>query len=82
MSVGKGLTGDFPTGVIPSWTNISTGYLSVYRQTSMTGLIVSVCGDVRYCRSYQFDTHGDLTWISAGSVPDIVFQTIALAADR
>ncbi|KAF4730818.1 hypothetical protein FOZ63_022856 [Perkinsus olseni] len=57
MPVGKGITGEFPTSIIPTWRNIADGYLSVF----------------------MYDTHGDLTWASAGEIPDVVMETVNLA---
>ncbi|KAF4675443.1 hypothetical protein FOL47_007751 [Perkinsus chesapeaki] len=79
MPVGKGLIGEFPTSVIPAWKNIQDGYLSVYFQFYMTGHIASACSDIRYCYQFMYDTHGDLTWASAGEIPDVVMETVNLA---
>ncbi|KAF4680011.1 hypothetical protein FOZ62_001327, partial [Perkinsus olseni] len=79
MPVGKGITGEFPTSIIPTWRNIADGYLSVYFQFYMTGHISSACSDVRYCYQFMYDTHGDLTWASAGEIPDVVMETVNLA---
>ncbi|KAF4731009.1 hypothetical protein FOZ62_020363 [Perkinsus olseni] len=79
MPVGKGITGEFPTSIIPTWRSIADGYLSVYFQFYMTGHISSACSDVRYCYQFMYDTHGDLTWASAGEIPDVVMETVNLA---
>ncbi|EER00142.1 hypothetical protein Pmar_PMAR014809 [Perkinsus marinus ATCC 50983] len=79
MAVGKGITGEFPTSIIPTWSNIADGYLSVYFQFYMSGHIASACSDVRYCYQFMYDTHGDLTWAVAGGIPDVVMETVNLA---
>lgn len=75
------LTGDFPKNVAQDWTNINSGYLSVYQQFGLTGEIPEACLDLRFCYTSNFDAHGNLAWIAGnpGDVPDIVYDTIELA---
>eukprot|EP00930_Biecheleria_cincta_P076404 TRINITY_DN63626_c0_g1_i1.p1 TRINITY_DN63626_c0_g1~~TRINITY_DN63626_c0_g1_i1.p1 ORF type:complete len:378 (+),score=57.03 TRINITY_DN63626_c0_g1_i1:109-1134(+) len=70
------LGGVLPEQIIVEWGD--QDYLSILN-TSLTGYISSLCLDVPFCWKFMYDTHKDLTWATAGDVPDIVSMTIDLA---
>jgi hypothetical protein len=62
--------------IIVNWVDVE--YLAILN-TSITGYIASLCLDVPFCWKYMFDTHKDMSWVTAAEVPDIVNMTIQLA---
>lgn len=72
------LSGQLPELIITSWPNAY--YISILN-TSLTGYIADLCLDVPMCYTYNYDTHGDLSDATAEEIPDIVYDTIALAEE-
>ncbi len=80
LASGKGFGGEFPFEITSNWTDLSSGYLSIYGHLGMSGRIARSCYDVRFCYPYMFTAHGDLSWANTlADVPDVVIQTISLA---
>jgi hypothetical protein len=76
----KGLIGDVPMDLVSNWSNIDSGYVSMYLQPNLTGHFGSVCADLRFCRWQNFRSHGDLgNAESENDVPISVFDAINLA---
>ena len=83
QGVSTGMTGEFPEGILQTWVDIATGYLSLYYHFTMRGRVAAACVDVRLCYKYMYSTHADLTWVqSADQVPDAVFETMSIASRR
>ena len=79
LSAGDGLTGAVPIDLVQHWTNIDQGYISFYLQLAITGHIASTCVDLRFCRWFNFRSHGDLAYASAADIPQGVYDTITAA---
>ena len=79
-SLTDGLRSAVPKDLVTHWTNINKGYISFYLQAGMSGHFGQVCTDIRFCRSFNFRSHGDLALVPPEEIPSYVYDGMNLAA--
>jgi hypothetical protein len=79
-SLTDGLKSAVPKDLVTHWTNINKGYISFYLQAGLNGHFGQVCTDIRFCRSFNFRSHGDLALVPPEEIPSYVYDGMSLAA--
>jgi hypothetical protein len=81
--VGNGtLTGQFPSGIRTSWTNVAdNGYISIYNQKQITGIIGELCSDMIHCFTHMYQTYLSYVWNTA-TISQTELQTVENAINN